>query len=194
MTAPDKPGLSNEEFIEKWRKYLRGDRDDTGEQIIYNLRVLPEALDRLEALIGQGKPTPGQIGGEEALKFQDAQTLAAYWVMSDSENRRKMWESDLKKICEALLSVTGQGEVERLRALLGKLVSASKAWCPECIECGEIAVYCIDDVGNYCETHVPPEDKEPGNIYQAGFNLIHAISDARAALAAPPTEGQKEKT
>ena len=73
MTAPDKPGLSNEE----------------------------------------GKPTHGQIGGEEALKFQDAQTLAAYWVMSDSENRRKMWESDLKKICEALLSVTGQGQEER---------------------------------------------------------------------------------
>ena len=108
-----KPGLSNEAFIEKRRKYLRGDRDDTGEQIIYNLRVLPEALDRLEALIGQGKPTPGQIGGEEALKFQDAQTLAAYWVMSDSENRRKMWESDIKKICEALLSVSRQGQEER---------------------------------------------------------------------------------
>ena len=73
MTAPDKPGLSNEE----------------------------------------GKPTPGQIGGEEALKFQDAQTLAAYWVMSDSENRRKMWESDIKKICEALLSVSRQGQEER---------------------------------------------------------------------------------
>ena len=82
MTAPDKPGLSNEE----------------------------------------GKPTPGQIGGEEALEFQDAQTLAAYWVMSNSENRRKMWESDLKKICEALLSVSGQGQEER--ALKEQLVSA----------------------------------------------------------------------
>ena len=49
---------------------------------------------------GLGASAPGL----DREKFDDAQTLAAYWLMADSENRRKMWESDIKKICEALLT------------------------------------------------------------------------------------------
>ena len=56
MTAPDKPGLSNEEFIKYWRGELDRYLPD------WEPKGLRESLDRLEALIRQGKPTPGQIG------------------------------------------------------------------------------------------------------------------------------------
>lgn len=62
MTAPDKPGLSNEEFIKKWKEII-----PTAEflpEMGVKLSIFMQALDRLEALIRQGKPTPGQIGGE----------------------------------------------------------------------------------------------------------------------------------
>jgi hypothetical protein len=39
-------------------------------------------------------------------KLEDARTLAAYWLMADPNERLKMWQSDLKKICESLLAVT----------------------------------------------------------------------------------------
>ena len=64
MTAPDKPGLSNEEFIDFNQKFLekastKGLRNMLNVDMVL-AQTLKEALDRLEALIGQGQEERGK--------------------------------------------------------------------------------------------------------------------------------------
>ena len=55
MTAPDKPGLSNEEFIKKWKEVI-----PTAEFVPergVKLSIFMQALDRLEALTKENEGT-----------------------------------------------------------------------------------------------------------------------------------------
>ena len=54
MTAPDKPELSNEEFIKKWRRMTMSDLS-LAQRRGEDAEAFWQALDRLEALIGQGQ-------------------------------------------------------------------------------------------------------------------------------------------
>ena len=118
MTAPEKPGLSNEEFIKKCHKLIAGNIENWTEELE---NTFGEALDRLEALIGQGKPTSGQIG------LVDGDKLFAYLI---TQAKMGMDERDqdrvdtLRDVAHVLgrFSVSGQGQEER--ALKEQLVSA----------------------------------------------------------------------
>jgi hypothetical protein len=128
MTAPEKPGLSNEEFIERCR-----------ESVMINFAELPKvilasrlasALDRLEALIGQEKPTPGQIGHELRLEdgpfkvevddhSDDCGTVYRLFGPStsilhkDKDYLDEMAEHHNWGWYQAILSVSGQGQEEK---------------------------------------------------------------------------------
>ena len=56
--SQDKPGLSNEEFIKKWRSKL----PPNTLEIFDAYFILGECLDRLEAIIGQGQEERDAIG------------------------------------------------------------------------------------------------------------------------------------
>ena len=125
MTAPEKPGLSNEEFIIKQRALV----NNFGAGYRLHDEML-EALDRLEALIGQGKPTPGQIGHELRLEdgpfkvevddhSDDCGTVYRLFGPStsilhkDKDYLDEMAEHHNWGWYQAILSVTGQGQEER---------------------------------------------------------------------------------
>ena len=104
MTAPEKPGLSNEEFIKKWRSKL----PPNTLEIFDAYFILGECLDRMEALIGQGKPTPGQIGAIDGDKLVDFLTTVT--AMS-----HEAWQQVFDEIESGRFSVSGQGQDERDR-------------------------------------------------------------------------------
>ena len=130
MTAPDKPGLSNEEFIKKWRRMTMSDLS-LAQRRGEDAEAFWQALDRLEALIGQGKPTPGQIGADKyelgsfinyVISGTRLNTLrevfvanAAYRrgqeVLSGQGSLEQPW-SGLKRI-NGLSETPGQGQEER---------------------------------------------------------------------------------
>ena len=112
MTAPEKPGLSNEEL----KPYnLVGDLYVMGPGLEDDRRygIAPDCLEAEHLNIayaegfkaGRSQEAP-QGKREWSLEVEDARTLAAYWLMTDERSRREMWQSDIKKICEQLLKAT----------------------------------------------------------------------------------------
>ena len=99
MTAPDKPGLSNEEFIKRQRIEIDL---NLGLDISYR-REFVEALDRLEALIGQGQAerdyTPEEAQLEVTKRFgQGSSVQVDFEVNSDWTWTKRVtlfdWESN----------------------------------------------------------------------------------------------------
>ena len=143
MTEPDKPGLSNEEFIKKWKEVI-----PTAEFVPergVKLSIFMQALDRLEALIRQGKPTPGQIGHElrpEDGPFKvevddhsdDCGTVYRLFGPStsilhkDKDYLDEMAEHHNWGWYQAILSVSGQGQEERDYTPEEALAEARRRW------------------------------------------------------------------
>ena len=115
--SQDKPGLSNEEFIKKWRSKL----PPNTLEIFDAYFILGECLDRMEALIGQGKPTPGQIGAIDGDKLVDFLTTVT--AMS-----HEAWQQVFDEIDSGRFSVTGQGSGERDYTPEEALAEARRRW------------------------------------------------------------------
>ena len=116
MTAPDKPGFSNEEFIKKWRRMTMSDLS-LAQRRGEDAEAFWQALDRLEALIGQGKPTPGQIGLVDGDKLIEKLTIESALTRETPEGKGWIEAMNAVKYWTRLgdFSVSGQGQEERDR-------------------------------------------------------------------------------